>query len=54
MEKVRKNHWKVKRKKQLDKKSYDSLDLDSKVSVIEARSGPQKLDICIGVISGLT
>lgn len=36
MEKVRKNHWKVKRKKQLDKKSYDSLDLDSKVSVIEA------------------
>ncbi len=36
MEQVRKNNWKVQRKKPLDKKSYDSLDLDSKVSVIEA------------------
>ena len=36
MRKIRKNSWKVQRIKQLDKKSYDSLDLDSKVSVIEA------------------
>jgi len=36
MEKVRKNTWKVQRKKQAGKKTYESLDLNAKASIIKA------------------
>ena len=36
MRKIKRNNWKVQRKMSLDRKAYESLDLDSKVSVIEA------------------